>query len=152
MHIPSRSIAVVLSLMLFGCATLHNGRYQDVEVATDPPGATVQVHCGREQPTAMTPTTVRLSRRAELCSILLTRQGFRSQTVVFNSRPSRWAWANFGPPIVGSVSGMTRHSDAAFTDFLLGAAIGGAGFGIDAMTGAMWEREPARVERALVPE
>jgi hypothetical protein len=30
-------------------------------------------------------------------------------------------------------------------------AMGGAGFGVDALTGAMWQLEPAKVERKLAP-
>jgi hypothetical protein len=143
-------VAVVIFTQ--GCATLHNGRHQEIRVVSDPAGANVEVRCGKMQPAAVTPTTVRLPRRVEQCSLILTRPGFHSETVVFNSSPSGWAWTNLAGPIVGGVSGATRHSDQAFVDFLLGALLGGAGFGIDALTGAMWELEPAKVERKLVPE
>jgi hypothetical protein len=72
--------------------------------------------------------------------------------VVFESTPSRWFWANFAGPIIGGTSGATRHSDQAFIDFLIGAVLGGIGFGVDALTGAMWQLEPAGVERTLVPK
>jgi hypothetical protein len=143
-------LAVVI--LTQGCATLHNGRHQEITVVSDPAGADVEVHCGKTQPVTVTPTTVRLPRRVEQCSLVLTRPGFHSETVVFDSSPSRWFWANFAGPIVGGTIGATRHSDQAFVDFLLGAFLGGAGFGIDAMTGAMWQLEPAKVERKLVPK
>jgi hypothetical protein len=44
------------------------------------------------------------------------------------------------------------QSDQAFVDFLFGLILGGAGLGIDAMTGAMWEWEPTLAERKLVPK
>ena len=143
-------VAVVMFTQ--GCATLHNGRHQEISVVSDPAGANVEVRCGKLQPAAVTPTTVRLPRRVEQCSLILTRPGFQSETVVFDSGPSRWFWANFAGPIVGGVSGATRHSDLAFLDFLFGAFIGGVGFSIDALTGAMWELEPGKVERKLVPQ
>lgn len=143
---------VVVVMFTQGCATVHNGRYQEIRVVSEPAGADVEVRCGRVQPAAVTPTTVRLPRRVEQCSIVLTRTGFHSETVVFESSPSRWFWANFAGPIVGGVSGATRHSDQAFVDFILGAFLGGVGFGIDAVTGAMWQLEPAAVERKLVPK
>jgi hypothetical protein len=142
-------VAVVMFTQ--GCATVHNGRYQEISVVSDPAGANVEVRCGKTQPAAVTPTTVRLPRRVEECSLILTRPGFQSETVMFESGPSRWFWANFAGPIIGGGIGATRHSDQAFVDFLIGAFLGGAGFGIDAMTGAMWELEPAKVERKLVP-
>ncbi len=143
---------VALIVLGQGCATVHNGRYQEIPVITDPAGANVEVRCGKLQAPAVTPATIRLPRRVEQCSLVLTRAGFHSETVVFDSSPSRWFWANLAGPIAGGVSGATRHSDQAFLDFLLGAVLGGAGFGIDALTGAMWELQPARVERTLVPD
>ena len=135
-----------------GCATLHNGRHQGIRVVTDPAGATVEVRCGRQQPAAVTPATVRLPRRVEQCSLLLTRPGSHSETVTFDSSPSGWVWGNFAAPIAGAASGTTRQSDQAFVDFFLGALLGGAGFGIDRMTGAMWQLEPAQVGRKLAPK
>lgn len=135
-----------------GCATVHNGRHQEIAVITDPAGANVEVRCGKPQPASVTPTTVRLPRRVEQCSLTLTRSGFQSETVVFESSPSGWVWGNFAGPGVGGTVGATRHSDQAFVDFLIGALIGGAGFGIDALSGAMWQLEPARVERKLTPK
>src|SRR5687767_1688237 len=132
-----------------GCATVHNGRQQEISVVTDPAGATVDVRCGKVQPAAVTPTTVRLPRRIEQCSLILTRAGFHSETVVFDSTPSGWVWANFAAPMAGGVIGATRGSDQAFVDFLVGALIGGAGIAVDAMTDAMWHLEPAKVERKL---
>jgi hypothetical protein len=143
---------VAVVILTTGCATLHNGRHQDVSVVTDPPGASVEVHCGKPQPAVVTPATVRLPRRVEACSLILTRAGFQSETVVFDSSPSGWLWVNFAGPIVGGTVGSTRHSDQAFVDFLIGAVLGGAGFGIDALTGAGWQLEPDKVERKLVPK
>jgi len=100
----------------------------------------------------VTPTTVRLPCRVERCSLILTRAGFHSETVVFASSPSGWVWGNFGAPVAGGAIGATRHSDQAFVDHLIGVVIGGAGFGIDALSGAMWQLEPARVERRLTPQ
>lgn len=142
---------VAVVLVAQGCATVHNGRDQEISVITDPAGASVEVRCGKPQPVAVTPATVR-PRRARECSLILTRSGSQPETVVFDSSPSRWVWGNFAAPVVGGASGATRHSDQAFVDFFLGALIGGAGFGIDALTGAMWQLEPANVERKLTPK
>ena len=143
------NLKIVVAVVMFtqGCATLHNGRHQEISVVSDPAGADVEVRCGKPQPAAVTPTTVRLPRRAEHCSLTLTHPGFHPETVVFDSSPSGWVWANFAAPLVGGISGATRGSDLAFFDFLAGALIGGVGIGIDAMTDAMWHLEPAKVER-----
>jgi hypothetical protein len=148
------NLRIFLALVMFtqGCATVHNGTHQEISVVSDPAGADVEVRCGKSQPPAVTPATVRLPRRAEHCSLILTRPGFHPETVVFDSVPSGWVWANFAAPVAGGVIGATRHSDQAFVDFLLGALVGGIGIGIDAMTDAMWKLEPAIVERKLVPK
>src|SRR5262245_28672169 len=79
---------VSVAILAEGCATLHNGRHQEIRVVTDPAGATVEVRCGKQQPVAVTPATVRLPRRVEQCSLILSRPGFHSETVVFDSSPS----------------------------------------------------------------
>ena len=135
-----------------GCATVQNGRHQELKVDSDPAGATVEVRCGKPQPAAVTPATVRLPRRADPCSLILTLPGFDSETVMFDSVPSRWVWANFAGPIAGGAIGATRHSDQAFVDHLIGVILGGLGFAVDALTDAMWELEPAKVDRKLVPK
>lgn len=151
MNLKTKTFAAVV-LLTQGCATLHNGRHQEIRVVTDPAGATVEVRCGKPQPAAVTPATVRLPRRVEQCSLLLTRPGFHSETVVFDSSRSGWVWGNFAAPVAGAASGTARQSDQAFVDFSFGALLGGAGFGVDALTGAMWQLEPARVERKLTPK
>ena len=145
-------ILIAIVILTPGCATVHNGRYQQISVVTDPAGATVDVRCGKLQPAAVTPTTVRLPRRVEQCSLTLTRPGFHSETVAFDSTPSGWVWANFAAPLAGGAVGATRGSDQAFVDFLIGALLGGIGIAVDALTDAMWHLEPAAVERKLVPK
>lgn len=145
-------LLAAVALLTQACATVHNGRHQEIRVVTDPAGATVDVHCGKPQPAVVTPVTVRLPRRVENCSLILTRPGFQSETVAFDSSPSPWVWGNFGGPIAGGAVGATRHSDQAFVDFLFGVLIGGIGFGVDALTDAMWALEPASVERTLTPK
>jgi hypothetical protein len=144
-------IALLVVVLTQACATVRQGRDQQVRVSTDPPGASVEIRCGAPQPPAVTPTTIRLPRRVEACSLTLTHPGFRSETVTFDRVPSKWVWANFAGPISAGAVGATRQSDQAFVDFLSGAALGGAGFAVDALTGAMWEHEPLSVERKLVP-
>lgn len=143
---------VAVIMFAQGCATLHHGNHQEISVVSDPAGASVEVRCGKVQPAAVTPATVRLPRRVEPCSLTLTHPDFQSETVVFDSVPSVWVWINFGAPIAGGAVGATRQSDQAFVDFLFGVLFGGIGFAIDAMTDAMWELEPAVVERKLVPK
>src|SRR3954470_22478531 len=106
-------IVIAVVILTTGCATVHNGRYQEISVVTDPPGASVDIRCGASQPAAVTPTTVRLPRGVRQCSLNLTHPGFQSETVLFDSTPSGWVWGNFAAPAVGGVVGATRQSDQA---------------------------------------
>ena len=146
------AIVVAVIILLQRCATVHHGRHQEISVVTDPAGANVEIRCGKLQEAAVTPTTVRLPRRVEQCSLVVTRAGFQPETVVFDSSPSGWVWGNFAAPAVAGTIGTTRQSYQAFFDFLLGALIGGIGFGIDALSGAMWQLEPDKVELRLMPK
>src|SRR5215212_4651698 len=75
------SLKTYLAVVIFaqGCATVHNGRHQEIGVVSDPAGANVEVRCGKMQPAAVTPATVRLPRRVEQCSLILTRPGFHAE-------------------------------------------------------------------------
>lgn len=147
-----RPFLAVAMLTLSGCATLHNGRHQKVSVVTDPAGAAVQVQCGKVQTEAVTPTTVRLPRRFESCSLTVTRPGFRSETVVFDQHPSHWVWGNFAAPVAGVVAGGAGKQILQTPEFWLGYISGGLGFALDALTGAVWKLEPAKVELKLAAE
>jgi hypothetical protein len=61
-------------------------------------------------------------------------------------------WADFAAPTAGRSDRCDRRSDQAVVDFLLGSFLGGAGIAIDAISGAMWQLEPDRVELRSRPE
>ena len=112
---------------LSGCATVAHGRFQQVPVVSNPPGAAVEVDCGQGPVVAgETPVVVKVRRKAEFCAITLTRDGYRPATVTLARRWSGWIWGNL------------LLDDA----FVVGAAI-------DLADGAMYTRTPGKVRVTL---
>ncbi len=76
-----RTIALLtLTLLAAGCVTSR----QVVRVYSDPPGAAVRLECdGVVRGGGHTPGVVALSRRAQECSVTLTRPGYAPQTIAF---------------------------------------------------------------------
>ena len=86
------AIAVILlSAAMSGCATVKNGRFQDVLVVSDPPGATLALN---GQPVGATPATIRVRRRADV-QLQLQMPGYQSTTVRVPRRGSYWLLPNF---------------------------------------------------------
>jgi hypothetical protein len=147
------NLKIVLAVILFaqGCATVHDGGHQEVRVASEPAGATVEIHCGKPQASTVTPAVLHLSRRAESCALLLTRSGFRPEVVTFDSQPGGWT-SNFAAPVTGGAVSATRRTQYAFVGFLAGWRLGGLGFGMNAFTDATWYRRPVEVHVSMTPE
>lgn len=105
-----------------GCATIVNGKTQELSVATVPPGATVMID---GQQTLITPSTVTLRRNKDYV-LTFTLEGYQTQIVPVTSVLSGWLFGNL----------------------LLGGIIGG---GVDAATGAAFTLTPESVTIALQP-
>lgn len=157
--------AAVALLLLTGCSTMFHGRYQDVAVASDPPGATVLVDCGPgATATGVTPTTVRLYRGAESCSLRLQKEGHQEEALRFTRSIAPNFWWNVPAGLgVGAAFGAA----AATADPLCtydcdtdsnGASLAGLALGtgvtmlVDRSTGAMYRQSPERVMLVLKPK
>ena len=125
------TIVLVGSLLsLGGCASIANGRYQQVPVISSPEGADVTADCGRGAKAAgQTPVVVKVSRKADRCVITVQKEGYGEQSVVLKRRVSGWVWGNLFMPYVG-VSGTL----------------------IDLFGGAAYRRTPASVDVHLTQE
>ncbi len=106
---------VLLCLTLFSanCATMAHGSRQRIAAASNPTGADVAVMCGKpagprisEHAPAShpkTPTEINVSRRAQPCSVTLTKEGYEPASVAFSRKLSGWFWGNI---FFGGVVGM----------------------------------------------
>ena len=129
----------VLALNLAACATVQHGPVQRIPVDSEPAGAFVYTEdCGpgstRE---ARTPGVIWVSRRAERCALTFTAPGYALQRVVLTREIAEEFLENID----------FLDADSFFiTGFLTGA-----GFGVDALTGALFEQQPNDVFVSLVP-
>ena len=151
------ALALGLSLLAGGCASVFHGIRQKVEVFTDPPGATATA--GDQRVT--TPGVLKLPRKVKNTEIRIEKEGFISKTVVLERRTSGLVWLNFVgiPAGVFGVGGAAASGSSGFSGVdraRSGAIIGGVGlpavgFLIDYGNGAAYRLDPARVVVRLEP-
>jgi hypothetical protein len=126
-----RNVTVTLLLgcavLLTGCATVAHGRFQQVPIKSNPSGAAVQLDCGNGPVAAgETPAVVKMPRRAQVCLVTLTHDGYEPTTITFARHWSGWVWGNL---LLGDW-------------FLAGAAT-------DLADGALYNRTPAKAKVTL---
>ncbi|MBY0310586.1 MAG: PEGA domain-containing protein [Phycisphaerales bacterium] len=116
-------LILLCSLGLFtGCATIVNGKTQDISVSTVPPGATVMID---GQQTLITPSKVALRRNKDYV-FTISKDGYQTQVV----------------PVTGVLSGWLLGN------LVFGGLIGG---GVDAATGAGFTLTPESIAIVLQP-
>lgn len=120
--VPAVLLALAATVALCGCATIVRGTTQPVAIASDPPGALVEVD---GEAAGHTPTVAILSR-ASNHTVRLSAPGYEPAGVTLRRGLTGWAWGN-----------------AVFLAL--------PGLLVDAHTGALYELSPARVDTTLVP-
>ena len=143
--------ALVLALNLAACATVQHGPVQRISVESEPSGAEVLTTlCGPgSTKKALTPAVVWVSRRAERCTLLVSADGYESERVVLERAVAPESLDNLeifeicGEDVVDCTDG--------WPFFFFGGLLAGTGFGVDAVTGAMFEQQPGDVFVTLQP-
>lgn len=156
-----RAIALLLILTnASGCATIVNGRYQQIPVRSEAP-VEVTLRCdGLAAVSAPAPTSLAVKRRATPCEVIAGQT-----SVPLERRISRAFWANLlWSPILaglaftgsddsdcqGAFFCTTRSEDAGIAA-VLGLLFAGIGMGVDGATGALFEHGPKEIEIKLPP-
>ncbi len=146
-------MSVLALLCLTACATVKNGSYQNVTIASEPAGADVSIECVPGKPLKLTtPAVARLRRKVDSCRVTLRKPGYVAQTVELDVVPSRMFWGNFGIAAVGVGFALSSDVEKLIYGLVGGPVLAGAAFGVDAMTGAGFKFEPHRVDVRLVPD
>lgn len=91
---PVRAPALAFLLGLGGCATLDRGTLDDVQVVTDPPGASVNASTGT---ICISPCAVSGPRR-ESFVVTASKAGYVTQTATSNASPDAVATAKASAP------------------------------------------------------
>jgi hypothetical protein len=148
-------LVLVTGLLAGGCATVFRGTRQNVEVFTDPPGATATA--GDQRIT--TPGTLRLSRKEKLTEVRIEKAGYETRVAMIERRASGLVWLNMlGIPagaLAGGVLG-SKSGSGWLGNLEEGMAYGGAiapaaAFATDYQTGAAYRLVPARLVVKLTP-
>lgn len=149
-------------LFLTSCATMVNGRYQQVKVDSFPGHAAIAVECGAApHDGGFTPATLTLPRRADTCEVVLSKEGYVDRAVVFERQVSRATAANriAGVPVamIGAVVGIFiddtigLDGDVTVAGWTGGMEAGSApGRQIDKHTGGAYKWVPADVFVTLI--
>ncbi len=121
------------------CATVQHGSVQRIPVDSEPAGAMVYTEeCGPGSTTeARTPGVSWVSRRAERCALTFTAPGYELERVFLTREIAK--------EFLDNIDFLDADS------FFIGGFLTGAGFGIDALTGALFEQHPNDVFVELVP-
>lgn len=141
-------LIAVLALNLAACATVQHGPMQRIYVESDPPEARVQTEkCGPgSTKTAQTPGVVWVNRRAEKCTLTISAPQYEPATVVLQRAIADEFLENL--ELVDATCGAGDCYDFGF--FLFGGLLAGTGFGVDSVTGAMFEQRPNQVWVELI--
>ena len=117
---------VAAGLLLSGCATLVSGTQQKVSISADQPKAhfTIKDKVGTVVFDGTDPGTLLLSRNSTY-SVVIELDGYAKQTIMVSQGINGWFWGNC----------------CNLTGFV--------GWGIDFLTGAMWELKPNAVSVKL---
>ena len=144
------ALLALLALNLAACATVQHGPVQRIQVDSDPAGVKVRTDkCGPGSTREVkTPGVVWVSRRAEQCTLTFTADGYVGRRVVLNRLIAEEFLENLAAL---QVCDAVDCADDWGGFFLLGGLFAGAGFGIDAMTGALFELQPNEVVVTLEP-
>ena len=158
-----KTIALLAALLAASCASMVNGKFQNVPVTSSPSHAAITLACpGREpQHAGYTPATIALWRGDDGCRITLSKLGYREETIRFRRVRSAVTALNAVPALLlGGVTGLAAYlpaelvlppdaadaiGDAAF------AAGASVPFAIDERSGAAFEQVPNRISVELVP-
>lgn len=117
-------------LLCTGCASMINGRWETVPVDSFPSGAKVTVACGAAPVNGgITPTRIRVERRATDCRVTLAKDGYEPQEIAFERQLSR---ATVGNKIAAAPLGLVAAFGMAMLDYYDVEAIG------DALEGGVW--------------
>lgn len=146
-------LALVLALSATSCASIIHGPNETITVESSPQGADVRLRCGTVMRTGITPTTITIPRRADGCTITVSKSGRKEQSVTLERTFAKPYWLNFIgigvlPFGISDASPLSISGDAGLALILAG----GLGLAVDRIDGAMYRHEPKSISVTLEPD
>lgn len=158
------AFVAVAAVAALRCGTITHGAMQQLPVTSNPPGATARATCNDGTTVEVTtPGTIPLRRNADGCSVVVSRSGYESQTIMLRRGKSAAMFANVGTSVLtmlggvltGAIAGaaVNHGNDSAInTGAVAGGIIGLLLPGwLDARTGAMYTQHPDKIDVTLSP-
>lgn len=118
--ISTATISVIV--FLIGCASIINGKTQQISITSDPPEAQVAID---DADRGTTPLSMELSRK-DRHTITVKLSGYKTQEIALDRKVSGWVWGNI---IFGGLIGLA----------------------VDAISGGMYKITPETVNARLTP-
>lgn len=108
LYSPSRTrtlaAAICLSFSLHGCASITQGRYQEIVIETTPPGASCKVGNWEGRP----PAVIQLERGFSY-AIACNLEGHRETRALLRKKGTAWAFGNL---LVGGIVGLALDASS----------------------------------------
>lgn len=148
-----RALVTLLAVFSMGCGTLVHGPKETLFVDSRPAGAEATVACnGDVRATGTTPARLVFPRKAEGCTLTVSRPGYRQRTLTLEHGFSGWFWANFaiGPALAAAVRVGQGGGDLSYGE-IAAMASPGLFFLIDHFTGSKHNHSPDEITVALEP-
>jgi hypothetical protein len=148
-----RAFPLALALApLAGCATVLNGSHQTIHVETDPPAATVTA-LGESH---TSPVDLVLPRKEKSIEVVVEKEGYVAKRIPLARKTSANKWLNFLAIPAGAAIGAASYSPTSgwfsldrsastAVGAVVGAAVSGLGFVIDASSGAIHRFDPPAI-------
>jgi hypothetical protein len=144
----TRPVALLLiGCLLSSCATITNGTHEVIAVDSNPSGANATIMCNNKvSASGTTPAKLTIPRKADGCRITVAQSGMNTESMEIERGFTSSFWLNFVP-----ASGIAAGTIAAFSgtgsdDFIgalfIAGIVGGVGFVIDRLSGAMYDHNP----------
>jgi hypothetical protein len=100
------------TITLTGCATIITGKYQEIPVTSEPPGAKVRADTGE---TILTPGKFHLIRN-QSHTLIAEYQGCEPQQFALHNKAQGWVWGNI---IAGGLIGLVIDCSSGASDELI---------------------------------
>lgn len=144
------SLAIV---QLTACATTLERDQEVIAVDSVPAGAQATIRCeGAVQVTALTPARLLIPRRADGCTLLMTKEGFREERIPLERGHNGAYWSNFALASLVPASLGVAFGGRSEWPAVLAIGLGGtAGFVIDRRNGRGYRHFPDEVQVRLSP-
>lgn len=141
--------------LLTSCATMTHGRDEVIAVDSDPSGANSTIKCaGNISASGTTPARLTIPRKAEGCRVDVEKNGMKTQSVSMERGFTSAYWLNCIPASglpLGTIALFSTASNAVGAFFTAGV-LGGVGFIVDRVTGAMYDHNPNVIKVTLQPQ